>query len=89
MPHFDPTVTLGNLITVASAIVLIIIGWRDLNWRVKNLEEWRSGHEHMATVALENLSLLRSAVQEMRAIAQGQERRLVMLEERDPPHRMQ
>lgn len=82
MFHFDWTITLGNLLTISTFSVLAITAWRDMAWRVKNLETWREGHERSTIVALENLSLLRSAVQEMRAIAQGQERRLEMLEER-------
>jgi len=43
--RFDGTITLGNIITALTFIFLAIIAWRDMNWRVKNLEDWRKTHE--------------------------------------------
>lgn len=42
--HFDTTVSLGNLITVAGLIFAGIWAWRDMTWRIGNLEEWRKEH---------------------------------------------
>lgn len=39
--HFDPTISLGNVITMCFACIAILFGWRDMHWRVKNLETWR------------------------------------------------
>jgi len=38
---FDGTVTLGNVLTVLGFLLISIIAWRDVVWRIKNLEEWR------------------------------------------------
>jgi hypothetical protein len=42
--HFDTTINLGNLIVAGSFIFMAIIAWRDLTWRIKNLEVWRREH---------------------------------------------
>lgn len=39
--HFDPTINLGNVITAGTFLILGVIAWRDLRWRVSNLEVWR------------------------------------------------
>jgi len=39
--HFDPTISIGNVITMTLAAAAIIFAWRDMDWRVKNLEIWR------------------------------------------------
>ena len=44
MLHFDWSISLGNIITCFTGIVLIIIGWKDLTWRITNLESWRREH---------------------------------------------
>ena len=44
IPHLDPTITLGNIFSVIAFTVMAIIAWRDMNWRVKNLEVWRREH---------------------------------------------
>ena len=44
MPHFDYTITLGSLIWSVSSLVLAAFAWRDLTWRIKNLETWRKEH---------------------------------------------
>jgi hypothetical protein len=43
--HFDWNVSIGNVITAATFIVLAITAWRDMNWRVRNLEVWRKEHQ--------------------------------------------
>lgn len=42
--RFDATINLGNLLTLISFVLLSILAWRDLTWRIKNLEEWRREH---------------------------------------------
>jgi hypothetical protein len=44
MPHFDYTISIGNLITAFAFILCAVLAWRDMNWRVKNLEVWRKEH---------------------------------------------
>jgi hypothetical protein len=79
---FDPTITLGNAITIFTFVVLCVLAWRDLNWRVKIIEEWKSGHEHTTQQALQNITLLREATVKIETLANGQERRLEILEGR-------
>jgi hypothetical protein len=42
--HFDGTISIGNVLTTISFLVLALVAWRDMNWRVKNLETWRKEH---------------------------------------------
>lgn len=42
--HFDWTISLGNIITAGTFLVFAILAWRDMDWRVKNLEIWRNEH---------------------------------------------
>jgi hypothetical protein len=42
--HWDSTITLGNIITFFGALALAVAAWRDMNWRVSNLETWRKEH---------------------------------------------
>ena len=39
--HWDPTINIGNLITIALALIAIVFAWRDMDWRIRNLETWR------------------------------------------------
>ena len=39
--HFDSTINLGNIITIFLTCLAIIFAWRDMDWRIKNLETWR------------------------------------------------
>jgi hypothetical protein len=43
--HFDWTVNVGNLVAAMSFILFAAMAWRDMNWRVRNLEEWRKLHQ--------------------------------------------
>lgn len=42
--QFDTTISLGNVITTGSVLLLAAFTWRDLTWRIKNLEVWRREH---------------------------------------------
>jgi hypothetical protein len=49
--HFDATISLGNVLTATGFALAAIKFWsaqissqRDMNWRVSNLEKWRSEH---------------------------------------------
>jgi hypothetical protein len=42
--HFDWTVSFGTILSTVSFLILAIIAWRDMNWRVGNLEQWRKEH---------------------------------------------
>ncbi len=41
---FDWTISLGNIVTGGSFLALCVVAWRDLVWRIKNLEQWRKEH---------------------------------------------
>ena len=42
--HFDGTITLGSILSAVCFLFLAAVAWRDLNWRIKNLENWRKEH---------------------------------------------
>lgn len=42
--HFDTSISLGNLLSAIGFLTLALFAWRDMNWRVKNLEVWRKEH---------------------------------------------
>jgi hypothetical protein len=42
--RFDTTISLGNLISAVSFLILAVFAWRDMSWRIKNLEVWRKEH---------------------------------------------
>lgn len=81
MPTFDPTITLGNIFTVVAFLFASLLAWRDLNWRVRNIENWKEEHLHTAEEALRNIGMLRDSVVKLTAIADGNEHRLRLLEE--------
>jgi hypothetical protein len=78
---FDPTVTLGNALTVATFLVLSILAWRDLNWRVRIIEAWKEAHQHTSEERERNISMLREAIVKIESLANGQDRRLQLLED--------
>ena len=41
---FDPTISFGNIIWSFCTLILAVAAWRDLTWRIKNLETWRKEH---------------------------------------------
>lgn len=82
MPHFNADITLGNIITVIAFLTFALLSWRDLNWRIKNLETWRSSNEHSTVQAIKNVTMLREAIIKIEALAAGQDRRLILLEDR-------
>jgi len=43
--HFDWTISFGNLVSAFAFLFLAALAWRDLTWRVKNLETWRKEHQ--------------------------------------------
>lgn len=45
--HFDPTVSLGNLVSAVTFLFLAGLAWSDLRWRVRNLEIWRKENMDM------------------------------------------
>lgn len=59
-----------------------VLAWRDLRWRVTNLEAWKEANLHTTMQAAENISLLRLAVVKIEALAAGQERRITLVEDR-------
>lgn len=82
MPHFDPSISFGNVITAVTFLVFALLSWRDLNWRIKNLEVWRAANEHSTVQAVANVTMLREAIVKIEALAAGQDRRLILLEDR-------
>lgn len=87
MPFFSGEITLGNIITVVAFFTMALFAWRDLNWRVQNLETWKEAHLHTTEQAIQNIGMLREAIAGIKKLAEGQDRRLQMLEDRTPEHR--
>jgi hypothetical protein len=42
--YFDWSISLGQVLTAITVSALALFAWRDLQWRVKNLETWRAEH---------------------------------------------
>lgn len=42
--HFDWTVSFGNIVSCVAFIIMALFWWRDMDWRVRNLEVWRKEH---------------------------------------------
>lgn len=88
IPTYDNTITLGNLIMLLSMAGGFLLAWRDLNWRIKNVEI-RSAEQLAKNMLLDALALktadgqalLREAVAKLTAIVEGQDRRLTLLEQ--------
>lgn len=79
--HFAPTVTLGDVIYGVTLLIAAAFAYRDLNWRIRNIEDWKDAHFHTSEQALANISLLQQNAAAMKQIAEGQERRIQMLED--------
>lgn len=45
MPHFDWTISLGSILSMGAFLVMALFAWRDLTWRIQNLEVWRKEHQ--------------------------------------------
>ena len=97
-PWFDPKVTLGNILVAASflfaglgQIAAALLAWRDINWRLKNVEEWQKDHEASCMKQDEILDEMRLAVRELTTLSGQHERRLGNVEggsrERGSEHR--
>lgn len=69
--NFDWTVTFGNMISTVAFLFLAIIAWRDLTWRISNLEIWRK--EHMIDADSRDLIIKRmdELLVELRTILRG------------------
>lgn len=69
--NFDWTVTVGNVISSALFLFLSIVAWRDLTWRISNLEIWRK--EHMIDADSRDLIIKRmdELLVELRTILRG------------------
>lgn len=62
MPHFDLTIDLGNILTILTFLIVAVLAWNNLSWRIKQIEDWRQTHEHSTIQALANITMLREAV---------------------------
>ena len=84
--HWSGEVTLGNLLSIATFGGLALLAWRDLDWRVRNVETWKEGHLHSVEEQVRNISMLREAIVGIKQLAEGQDRRIQMLEDRRNDH---
>ena len=81
-PYFSGQITLGNIVTAVTFLLAAFAAWRDMGWRVKNLEEWKKGHESLGMQTRAALVEAQAATRELKRIAEGQDRRLQILESR-------
>lgn len=42
--RFDWTVSIGNILSAAAFALAAVYAWKDMSWRIKNLETWRTEH---------------------------------------------
>lgn len=78
------TITFGDILIMATFIVTAILSWSNLNWRVTIIETWKDAYYHSAERQDTNINLLRENAAKLTAIIEGQERRLILLEDRQP-----
>lgn len=79
--HWNGEITLGNVITMAMIVGGALWGWRDHDWRIRNLESWKQSHLHTKVQEIQNMTMLRENVTRLIALQEAAERRLVMLED--------
>lgn len=84
-PHVDWTITPLSIIAALTFITGGLWAWRDHEWRVKNLETWKLTSDISSGKSQENITYLREIAARMQELARGQDRRLVMLEDRNGP----
>ena len=80
--HFDPTISLGNILTAVAFLVGAAFAWRDHEWRIRNVETWKEAHLHALNESMRNISMLREAVVRLTEIQRAAERRLEIIENR-------
>ena len=80
--QFDWTISLGNVIAGLIFIMAALFAWRDLTWRVGNLELWRKEHQidsDARDLLMQNsdkmLSQLKFLVEDKQRWMRGEERR--------------
>jgi hypothetical protein len=42
--HFSGEITLGSILSSITFVAMTIVAYKDLQWRVRNLEVWRKEH---------------------------------------------
>lgn len=42
--RFDWTISLGNILSGLTFLVMATMAWNNLRWQIKNLEDWREQH---------------------------------------------
>lgn len=87
MPHIDWTISIGSLLYGTATIITFVVAWVNLHWRVKNIEDWRAEHFHSTKEMEDNIRLMRDNVVKLTAMLEGQDRRLVLVEDRQEQYR--
>lgn len=84
MSEWLKTVRFGDVLVMTTFIVSAAVSWNNLNWRIKIIEDWKAAYYHSSAKQDTNISLLRENAAKLTAMMEGQERRLILLEDR--PH---
>lgn len=71
----------ADMFAAIAFTIAALYAWRDLNWRVKNLEQWQNRLDVLMEKQVAILASTETNTVELKAIARGVDRRLVMLEE--------
>lgn len=71
----------ADMLAAIAFTIAALYAWRDLNWRVKNLELWQNRLDVLMEKQVAILASTETNTVELKAIARGVDRRLVMLEE--------
>jgi hypothetical protein len=79
--HFDPTINLGNILSGVTFLALAMFTWRDLTWRIKNLETWRKEHQIDANARDELIGNMKEILNHVR----WQTDRMLGIKDEPPP----
>ena len=72
--RYDGTITLGNLISTFCFIIFAAMAWRDIGWKIKNLEEWRKIHQIEATKRDEILDRIEATLTKITTVMEERNR---------------
>jgi hypothetical protein len=79
--HWSGEITFGNVLMMMTFVGAAVAFYYNTNWRLRILESWRQEQSTIGEVALRTTRELIDSVIELKQIAKGQDRRLVMLED--------
>lgn len=70
--HFDGTVTLGNLLTIAVMTIAAIAYWQRVELDLKAIKEWIKGHKECNQKQIDILHEVRGSLRYLKGVADGE-----------------